>query len=361
MKRESILAVLATVEPALAGNDLIPVLTHFWFTGREVMAYNDMIAISAPYETNIVGAIRGSLLAGILSKLKGDEVDFSRDGDAVVIKSRRSKMTAPLLSTESFLFTFPKPDSSNATIHLKKKQVGELAAAFDICLQALSRRVSEPQRLGITVVPSKKGLSFYATDSITLSAATLPIKDHGLEEHVTIGKPFCESAQKLLSRKGVEEAYLELSDEHALLRVGPQKDGIWLYGRLLDDPNPPDFRDVVNRYLPDNSDDKMVAIPKTFEPALDRAYLVVQKALEPVTTIKVSEGKDGCLVRISAKSEQGEVNESVKIDDHEDTRLEVDLSRFRDSDISKFDRMLFDARCIVLGRGSNMLHLIASV
>lgn len=360
MKREALLRVLSTVEPAIAGNDLIPVLTHYWFTGRTVMAYNDVIAISAPYKTNIKGAIRGSLLSGILSKLSGEEVDFSQEGDSVIIKSKRSKMVAPLLSTDTFLFKFPK--SGEPTLTLKEKQVGELAAAFDICLQALSRRVSEPQRLGITIVPDKKGLCFYATDSITLSSAALAAKSHSLDRTVTLAKPFCESAQKLLSGKGVKNVSLEVTDEYAILTIGEDDDAILLYGRLVDDPNPPKFKDVVKQYLPEGSSESMVTIPKAFEAALDRAYLVVHKALEPSTQISVVESKNGdVLVRIAAKSEQGEVTESVKIDEHADVSLGIDLSRLRDCDISKFDRILFDEACIVLGRGSDMLHLIATV
>lgn len=364
MKREDLLGVLSTVEPAIASNDLIPVLTHFWFTGTAVMAYNDTIAISAPYETEFTGAIRGSLLTGILSKLSGEDVDFTLDGNTVIIKSKRSKMTAPLLSTDAFLFEFPKVKVENATLRLKKDQVAELVAALEICLQSLSRRVSEPQRLGVTVVPDKNGLNFYATDTVTMSAASIKVKPNDMAGHVTLAKPFCESALKLLSRKGVNDVSLMITDEYVLLLIGDKDHRIKLYGRLVEDPNPPKFKDVIKRYLPEGSDDKLIGIPKGLADALDRAHLVIHKALEPVTTIKVVEGSNGTMLRILAKSEQGEVSESVKLkegDDHEEVALEIDLIRFRECDVSKFDRILFDERCVVLARGSDMLHLIASI
>ncbi len=359
MKREELLAALSAVDPALAANDLIPVLTHYWFTGRDIMAYNDMIAISVPHKTNLTGAIRGSLLGGILSKSKGQEVEFEQEGSNVIVKSGKSKLTAPLLATDAFLFKFPKLKSE--TLVLKKKQVGEFAAGMEICLQALSRRVSEPQRLGVTLVAGKNKLSMYATDSITLSAATITAKGHQLEGHVTIGKPFCEAAVKFLNKKGVEHVTIEITDEHILMHVGNTDECIKLYGRLVDDPNPPVFKDVVAKYLPEGSDESMVAIPKSLNDAFDRAHLVVAKALEPTTTLKVSNTKGETRLRIAAKSEHGSIDEQVKLDEHDDVTLSVDLSRLRDCDLSKFDRILFDEACIVLGRGSDMLHLVASI
>lgn len=358
MKRESLLGVLSIVDPALAGNDLIPVLTHYWFTGKEVMAYNDVVAISAPYKTDFKGAIRGSLLGGILSKFAGGDVSFTLEDSSVVIKSGRSKMRVPLLPPDSFLFVFPKVDKDDALLSLDEETKPSLVRAFDICLQSLSRRVSEPQRQGITVVPeSKKNLTFYATDSVTLSSAPVTSEGHGLEKHVTMSKLFCESALKLMQRKDIKEVSLHIDDEYAMMLFD---DGVKLYGRLVDDPNPPKFKDIVGRYLPKGKGNAMVKIPDGLSAALDRAYLVVHKTLEPVTKIKIAEDAKGKLaLRISAKSENGEVVESIAIEDHPEVSLKIDLARFRECDLAKFDRITFDSGCIVLASGRDMYHLVA--
>jgi DNA polymerase III sliding clamp (beta) subunit (PCNA family) len=356
MKREDILSALSAVDPAVAANDLIPVLTHYWFTGKQVMAFNDVIAISVPYETEFKGAIRSSLLSGILSKLDGSEVTFTVEDGHVIIKSRRSRMKVPLMSTESFLFEFPKVKTEDATLTLTGDKISELAASLDICLQSLSRRVSEPQRLGVTVVPGKKSLGFYATDSVTMSAATIAAKGHGLEHHVTLAKPFCESALKMMTRKGVDKVSLFITDDYAMLVTDVGK----LHGRLVDDPNPPKFKDVIKQYMPGDVDNYLVDIPEKLSAALDRAHLVIHKALEPVTKISVGEDKGKSRIRISAKSEQGEVSESIEIDEHVEVTLKLDLVRFRECDLSKFDKIYFDSDCVVLASGRDMYHLLST-
>lgn len=358
MKRESLLEVLSIVDPAIAANDLIPVLTHYWFTGKEVMAYNDIVAISAPYKTEFKGAVRGALLGGILSKMGGGDVTFTKEDSALVIKCGRTKLRVPLLPPDSFLFTFPEVDEDDALLSLTKKGKFGLTRAFDICLQALSRRVSEPQRMGITVVPeSSKKLTFYSTDSVTLSAAPITAEDHGLDKHVTMSKLFCESALKLMQRKDVGGVALHLDSEYSMMTFN---DDVKLYGRLVDDPNPPKFKSIVENYLPKSKGNEMVAIPKELPAALERAYLVVHKALEPVTKLRVLEGSDGKqILRISAKSETGEVTESIEIGDHPDVSLKIDLARFRECDLAKFDKIVFDAGCIVLASGRDMYHLVA--
>lgn len=357
MKRESLLEVLSTVDPAVASNDLIPVLTHYWFTGKAVMAYNDVVAISVPFKSEFKGAIRASLLSGVLSKYDGEDVSFTSEEGNVLIKSGRSRMRVPLMPTDSFLFTFPKVDGDEATLSLTRKSKHAMVRALDICLQSLSRRVSEPQRLGVTVIPSKEKLKFYSTDSVTLSAATVSSKNHKFTDHVTLSKSFCEITLKLLQRTDVEGATLHIDKEYALMTFS---DEVILYGRLVDDPNPPKFESIVESYLPKRTENAMVGIPKELNVALDRAYLVVHKALEPVTRIKVVEGDgDKMTLRIIAKSEHGDVTESVEIGGHPETSIKIDLARFRECDLTKFDKMMFDPKCIVLASGSDMYHLIA--
>jgi hypothetical protein len=57
-----LIAKLATVQPAVAINQMLPLLTCFWFTGRQLMAYNDAIALAVPYRSDFSGAVPGLLL-----------------------------------------------------------------------------------------------------------------------------------------------------------------------------------------------------------------------------------------------------------------------------------------------------------
>jgi hypothetical protein len=57
-----LISVLETVQPAVAINRLIPLLTHYWFTGTHVMGYNGQIALQVPFRTDFRGAVPGQVL-----------------------------------------------------------------------------------------------------------------------------------------------------------------------------------------------------------------------------------------------------------------------------------------------------------
>jgi hypothetical protein len=57
-----LIRALETVEPALAINQLIPLLTHYWFTGKSLIGYNGSIALQVPFQTDFRGAVPGKVL-----------------------------------------------------------------------------------------------------------------------------------------------------------------------------------------------------------------------------------------------------------------------------------------------------------
>ncbi len=65
MDKAYFLERLKITKPGLENSDMIPVLTHFWFSGKRLMTYNDRIGISVPCETPFKGAIPGQLLWSI--------------------------------------------------------------------------------------------------------------------------------------------------------------------------------------------------------------------------------------------------------------------------------------------------------
>jgi hypothetical protein len=43
-----LIAKLQMVEPARSANPILPILNHYWFTGKQLMAFNDTIALAVP-------------------------------------------------------------------------------------------------------------------------------------------------------------------------------------------------------------------------------------------------------------------------------------------------------------------------
>lgn len=358
MKRNELLNTLSVVEPALAATDLLPVLTHFWFTGDEVMAYNDVIALSTPFETEFRAAIKGSVLKAMLSKASHKDVELNIGDDEATVKCGRVKMTMPILSDESFLFEFPEVDEDDI-ISVDPEQ---FARGLDVCLQSLGAHISEPERKGVMIdAASKKSLNLYSTDSVTMSHAVVSTKKpHGVKHHFTISESFCEIAVKLMKKKGGKDFTLYAAEDYVLLHMA---DETRLYGRILDDANPPKFSKVLNDYMPGDADNMLMDIPKGFDRLLDRAFIVVSKALDPVTTLSVApskRGKDGSVLRLHAKSENGDVRDSLALSaSHPEVSVVIDLSRFRECDLGKFDKIMIHDRCVLLRKGKNCTHLVS--
>lgn len=356
MKRTEVLDTLSVVHPALAANDLIPVLSHYWFTGDRVMAYNDVIAISTNMETDFAGALKASMLHGHLSKADGKEVEFKVKGDDVTVKAGRSSLKIPMMPVESFLFEFPEVEESDRI----KVDIESMVNAFEVCLQSLGKHISEPERRGITFIPSdEKELELFSTDSVTMSKATLRTKSaHKLRSHFTLSEAFCRVALKLLARKGASKSKLYFDDTFSYLEL---PDGTQLYGRLVDDPSPPDFQKALKNVLPKKFGNMLVPTPKALPQLLDRAYLVVSKAMNPDTKIMIKEGSSGkAVVKIQAISELGEFSESLSLGTaHPEVSVSVDLSRFRECEFSSFEKILFHDTCIVMVRGNDMYHLMS--
>ena len=76
------------VAPALSDKELIPVLTHFWFSGDKVMAFNDQIAIEVELKTNFTGAVPGRTLLEFLEKSESSkEVKFKLTDDTLLVET----------------------------------------------------------------------------------------------------------------------------------------------------------------------------------------------------------------------------------------------------------------------------------
>lgn len=359
MERKKLLDSLNVVKPSLADNNLIPVLTHFWFTGKEVMAYNDVISISAPLKTDFRGSVEGKTLSEFLSKCTASEVTLKEvdadEGDAsnLSVKCGRSSIKMRLFPDDSFLFELPD-HSDWAAVDVDPK---ELSSAMAVCLESIGNHVSEPERNAITVIPQERNkIHLYSTDSITMSHAVIDNKVRSnLPEKFIIPYMFCVTAQSLLSKCKTYELCV---DDDSIIMIFDKK--IKLYGRLVECLHELDFEKVFDKHLPDRNNELMVPIPKQLSLSIERAYVAVSRSAAPETSMRVLEDDKGSYIRMVARSEYGEIRDKVRISgDHKKISVNVDLKRLRDCSFGTFERMRFTKNCIVLSKGDNMYHLVS--
>jgi len=83
--------VLNLVRPALAKKENIEIMTHFIFTGTDVVTYNDRVCIHHPYEVETPFSVKADLFSKIVGSLDGEEVEMEIEGNTLKFKTEFSK------------------------------------------------------------------------------------------------------------------------------------------------------------------------------------------------------------------------------------------------------------------------------
>lgn len=347
MNRKLLLDRLTKVKPALATNDLIPALTHLWFSGDEVLAYNDAVGISTPCDAAITGMVPGSTLLAMLQMSKAKEVEFTAANGEVHVKAASAKIKLPLLPVDKPLFEMPMIKGGEVL----PADSADFVTAIEQCLRSVTNDPSVPDQTGVTVIPGKKSLTLFSTNGATISSATVQVTGEvGLTRRVVLSGQFCEQLVRLA--RGDKKAKLVINEDQALLKTG---DGTRLFGKLVEVDKPLDFAGQVEGMVPKNYKDQAVPIPTMMARILDRALVVSDPTGEGAyTQITVKAGRAAFLT----KSGRGEIRDGVTLGDNQpDISISAD-PRWLKVGCVDFTKMLITADCVIMC-GDRTLYLVA--
>lgn len=357
MNRHELVEKLDRVAPALSANNLVPVLSHFWFAEDTLMAYNDQIAIATKLKSNFAGAIPGATLMSLLGVSKAKEVEFfigEADGKKLpegqlLVKAASSKLKLPFMDTKATqIFAMPKPDKGAALLVDMKA----FLEAIDACMRSLKEDTSMPDSLGITLEFDGESTKFYATNDATISYAYVKNKTRDLPEvsRLVLSGNFCR--QMLALSKLHDSCHIEIHDDYSLFQCG---DNI-LFGRLVDVQRPLDFDAVIDQSFPPELEKSLVAIPSKLQLILERAVIITESKTERSRTdIAVKDG----IAKFFSKSEKGEVRDSVQLPDHPDVEVSIDPRLFKNG-WGFFDQILLTDKCLIMTKGTSLYLVSAS-
>ena len=350
MDRKKLLEQLQTVAPALASSDFVPVMTHFWFTGKHVIAYDDIVGISVPLSTDFKGAVPGSIILNLLKNSRGGSVEFTPDaeGSEVAIRvgeKRPSKFRLALLPPEEFLFKFPK---KLGKVSVVKK---EFLKAIEWCLASVGDDTSTPDQLGVTLLFSENRVEFYSTNDATLSHAVWKGKCRASIARVILPTSFC----RLLSNCVSKNVSISFSEDGVLADLG--RSGVRIFGRLIHSEKPIDFKEILEEHYTKKTARRLVGIPDRMRGIVERAMVVTESYADPgFTKINIEQGR-GSFVSTTGR---GVVRDVVKFGTkHPDSEIVVDPKLLRPM-LKICDKMLITDSCIVFKRGLKFIHLISA-
>lgn len=350
MERTVLLKKLEICAPALSSADIIAVMSHFWFTGSRVMAYNDAIAISTAFKSEFKGTLPGMTLLNTLRSSKAKDAEFAVDGSELTVKLASTRGKFGYFEPDAFIFAMPKVQGDGPL----PVDAADFMRAVECCLRSVSHDTSNPDHLGVTVIPGKKQLSLFATDTATMSAATVPLEKGRaapFKDRVVLSSEFCR--QMLVLSKGVEKFYLEILDDHALLVVGDTV----LWGSLIESKDPTDFHANFAHLCSEATLTKLVELPTKLAGIVDRAMIVGESKADRART-NITE--DGGRLRFFTKSDHGEMTDTLLVGaEHAGVNVRVE-PRLLKNGLGFFNRMLFTSDTVIMSNDHGDLYLIAA-
>ena len=349
MIRTDLLERLDRVAPALSDNNLIPILSHFWFRGGDLLAYNDKIAISTKLDIEFDGAIPGDTFYALLSASRAKEISIvPTDDNSITIKAASSRFKMPFLPVkQTEIFEMPAANAKKAL----PVNISAFLDAIESCMRSLKEDTSMPDSLGITIQMDNSGIKFYATNDATISFAHVKVVEQLKESRVVLSGDFCR--QMLSLSKTDKKGHIEIYDDYSLFKCG---DSI-LFGRLVSVPRPLDFDSVIESTFPASAKKQLISIPTKLEMILERAIIITESKTErPKTSIVIKDDK----AAFYSKSERGEVHDSLLLESGHPA-VEVDVEpRLIKNGYGFFEKMILTEKCVVMVKGSSLYLVSAS-
>lgn len=285
--RKEFLDKLSILKPAIAKAGMIPGLSHIWFDGEYVSAFNGGLGIQIAMESDLKCGVPGEMLLRLLgtSTLSTVSLNPVNKGEAVEVLLGRAKSVIGALEPDQSVWPFPDERTGS------KLKVDELMIeGLRKCLMINPSPATRLEHKGVIVVPvDKSSLYLYTTDSKSM------VRVH-IEQANTLKKPV------LLPRELVKEmvddcpagAIVYVADEFFVADA----DGISIYCNALDTEELQDLNKVVASVLKKHGD--MAKIPAGFASAVDRAAILAGED-DPDVTITI----DGKAVKMTGKYSQG--------------------------------------------------------
>lgn len=361
--RDYLLEKLQITKPGLSSSDLIPVLSHYWFSDGRLSTYNDEIGISIPCKSDIVGAVPGVLLFAMVDGLaSGKPIIPSIIKDELHIQSGKSKIKLAMLKADAFVFTFPKP---NASLQMGV-EMEAFVEAIECCLRSADNNAHVPEYLGVTMLLDGTVMKLFGTDGQTLSHGICKLKRSYAPKRVVLSVAFCK--QLVALAKDAKKATIELSNDYAMLTFAPNS---YLFGKLMKKADKDlDFDYVLKRNYSPAIAKQAVPIVDRFEQILDMSVNITEgpsrdafakmREASKSGTSKTQITVTGNTIKFFSRSMRGEYSDQVTLTkaQHPDCKaVYVDPQRMREGCLA-FDRILIQESSVLMLKGP-LLFLVS--
>jgi hypothetical protein len=283
MNRKKLLEILKKIKPGVADKDIVESMTYFYFSGKEVVTYNDKISILHPLETDFNLFVKADDLYKIVSLSKAESFKIEEKGTQLNIRSKSMNVNLTTIIDEEIVDRIGLINKALEDVKWKK-----LPSNFIECARLCSFAASKIEAESTLSCVYFNGANSQAFDNDRFASAQLEGK---------VDEMFVKASQ--LSNLASIEPVLYCTTK-AWINFKSDDGCIFSIRRIAGDF--PDLLGVLE------FDGRTVDLSTDILEGADIASIFVD-SMEPVITIKISKGK--CIVSI--KSEGGGSQHRSKI------------------------------------------------
>lgn len=310
LETQRLLSVLKACRSGLSKSDVIPALSCFCFYRNEVITFDDVVSIVAPFPMEgFAGGFNGELLLNWLSLVKTEQVTFTEDGGAGTWKTGRSRLELPVLSSNDFVFTIPRkeyPSISLGSDFLDLLKIASASRGVDL---------SHPWRLGVTLQLLPDSLVAYSTDNLVVERIEIPCEVSDELSHSQVILP-PRLLEVLLSNK----VPIKLSLGERVIRFD-YDDGCLVFCKLIPDVVDSSKFESAMDSVSWNDDESFYEITEEFEASLNAAEVILKGSAEPECRARVKSGN----LTISAMSARGDCSDVMELKNKAGSHPDVEV------------------------------------
>lgn len=340
MNRLELINTLDIVSRGLSNNTLVPIFSHFCFTGETVFGWNDVIGVVGPCKIDKPFAVHGATLLGLLKNCSGNEVEITVSKNHLKVVSGNSDFKLPYKGEDEFLWKEPKIDGVSVLVEIRQ---------FEQCLRTCSMDQSLAAFSRVSFVKDDRYLVAYSTDGDALTRSRSDeMTDYGGidEDDFSVARSFCDVIAKSDKADSVD---LKVNKEWVWVDIG----AACVYGRNLGKPELDYEQEIRNTVGLNNY--KFVPIPNGLDAALSRARVVADAETKPTKLVIV----DGILWINTESNSIGSVEDNLQAD-HGDMDTSVYVSAEGIQKCMGGCNEMYVATNCTLWRGENVLRLVAN-
>lgn len=306
MKVSELVQTLDTVAPTLGATNMVPIMEHFWFTGSDVLTYDDHLAMQAPCDIGLKLTVTGKLLPLLKASYQSGVLKFTEQDDGLLVSIGKAKatLTTKNIRDASNLFKMPalEANAPELTNHMDLTR-----QAIEACRLAMDD--TTPHRNGITLLPEDGALSLYAYNNDSLARCVLP--GGKLKKRIMLPAAFWNILLSLIPKKDKANVKVMLREEHVLAQVGD----VLLYAKTVEVAAPTDLRKLYDTNYTAAAK-RLVPISAEFHEAIKRAAVLTKDDKNSKTTLTVENGE----LNVTTDALHGLTDDRVRFD-HPDAHV----------------------------------------